>query len=60
MATDQKYNDKTSKELKRVHAFKQPPPGPSGPTGVDGLPKNTTGTAKAAESAGRSAAKKAK
>lgn len=24
MATDQKYNDKTSKELKKVHAFKQP------------------------------------
>ena len=24
MATDQKYNDKTSKETKKVHAIKQP------------------------------------
>lgn len=59
MATDKAYNDKTSKELKKVHAFKQPKPG-TGPTDVPGLPHNTTGTAAKAEAAGRKAAARAK
>ena len=60
MATDQKYNDKTTKTLGPMHRIKQPGVGPSGPTGIDGLPGKRTGTAAAARSAATRAAGKAK
>ncbi len=60
MATDQKYNDKTTKTLGPMHKIKQPGAGPSGPTNIDGLPGNRTGTAAKAAAAGRKAAGRAK
>lgn len=60
MATDHKYNVKTTKELGKVTPDKAPTAKPSGPTGIDGLPGKRTGTAAAARSAATRAAGKAK
>lgn len=62
MATDQKYNDKTSPETKKVHGFKQP-------VGKNGLPIHTMNVPGVSRKAGtpgwvsgpaKSAARKAK
>lgn len=60
MATDHKYNVKTTKELGKVTPKSAPTAGPKAPSNIDGLPGNRTGTAAAARSAGAKAAAKAK
>ena len=62
MATDQKYNDKTSKELKRAHAFKQPVDKRGLPISASKVPglNRPTGTPGWLSGPAKSAAKKAK